>query len=132
MTVITKYRAGMPCWVDLSSANVEESVGFYGQIFGWNIEFDDRAGTGGYGQFFRRDKAVAGIGPTMGDGAPTIWNTYIATDDAGKSVEMAREAGGVIIAEPMEIMGEGTVAVFQDPTGAYLESGRPISTRAPS
>ncbi|GIH24674.1 hydrolase [Acrocarpospora phusangensis] len=116
MAVITKYRAGMPCWVDLSTANVDESVGFYGQIFGWTIEFDE---VGGYGQFYRRDKSVAGLGSTMGDGTPTVWNIYIATDDAAKSVELAREAGAEVIAEPMEITGEGTVAVFRDPTGAY-------------
>ncbi|GAA0967760.1 VOC family protein [Acrocarpospora macrocephala] len=117
MAVITKYRPGMPCWVDLSTVNVDESVGFYGQIFGWTIEFDE---IGGYGQFYRRDKSVAGIGSTMGPESPTLWNIYIATDDAAKSVELAREAGANIVAEPMEITGEGTVAVFQDPTGAYV------------
>ncbi|GAA1018399.1 hydroxylase [Acrocarpospora pleiomorpha] len=120
MPEFTRYRPGTACWVDLSSTNVEESEDFYGQLFGWTAEFDDRPETGGYGMFRRGGKAVAGIGRTMSENQPTSWNTYFATEDAGKTAQAVREAGGTVIMEPMEIVDEGTMAVFQDPTGAYV------------
>jgi len=36
MPVMTGYDDGMPCWVDLGSSNIEESVQFYGSLFGWS------------------------------------------------------------------------------------------------
>ncbi|WP_214107384.1 VOC family protein [Acrocarpospora catenulata] len=125
MAEFTSHPAGSPCWVDLSSTDVASSVDFYSRLFGWQAEFDDRPETGGYGQFYRNGKSVAGIGPTQGAGRPTTWNTYFATDDAGKVTESVREADGTVVAEPMEIMGEGIMAAFQDPTGGYFGVWQP-------
>lgn len=125
MPEFTSYRPGTACWVDLSSTDVKESVEFYGQLFGWRAEFDDRPETGGYGTFRRHGMAVAGLGPTMAEGQSPTWNTYFSTDDVAKTVMTVREAGGTVVVEPMEIMEEGTLAVFQDPTGAYFSAWQP-------
>ncbi|GAA0443537.1 hydroxylase [Acrocarpospora corrugata] len=120
MAEFTSYRPGTACWVDLSSTDIKASTDFYGQMFGWMPEYDERPESGGYGMFRRNGKAVAGIGPTMMEGQRTTWNTYFATEDAAKTAQAVREADGTVVMEPMEIMNEGTMAVFQDPTGAYV------------
>ncbi|WP_204041443.1 VOC family protein [Acrocarpospora phusangensis] len=120
MPEFTKYRPGTACWVDLASADVQRSVEFYGQLFGWTAEFKDRPEAGGYGMFRRAGKAVAGIARTLADSQPTTWNTYFASEDAAKTAQSVREAGGTVVVEPMEIMDEGTMAVCKDPTGAFV------------
>ncbi|SDG72140.1 hypothetical protein SAMN05421505_10763 [Sinosporangium album] len=120
MSERSSYPPGIPCWVDLSSTDITGSTRFYGDIFGWEAEFDPRPEAGGYGQFFYRGRAVAGIGPTFAEGMPSVWNVYVATDDARAVAERVKATGGQVVLEPMQIFTEGTMGVFQDPTGAYF------------
>ncbi|WP_433238616.1 VOC family protein [Streptosporangium sp. CA-135522] len=114
------YKSGVPCWVDLSSTDVTLSVRFYREIFGWEAVFDPRPESGGYGRFTSNGHAVAGIGPSCGDGVPSIWNTYMATDDVGIMAARVREAGGTVVMEPVGVLDEGVTAAFQDPAGALF------------
>lgn len=115
----TTYPPGTPTWVDLSTTDVDAGRRFYEQLFGWTT--DEPAGPefGGYAMFRQGDKIVAGSGPVMG-GAPPAWTTYIRTADAAATAAKVREAGGQVVVEPMDIPEAGTMAVIQDPTGAYL------------
>ena len=83
-----EYPAGVPCFVDTLTADLEAAKGFYGGIFGW-----DFAGPGPMpgdppGEYFvaRVDgDDVAGVGslPPSGDDAiPPAWNTHVAVDSA--------------------------------------------------
>jgi predicted enzyme related to lactoylglutathione lyase len=114
------YQPGVPCWVDLSSTDIKASAEFYREIFGWDVDLDPRPDAGGYGQFTLRGKKVAGIGPTFGEGMPAVWNTYVATGDAAKTAHAATDAGGTVVMEPMQVFEEGSLAVFQDPAGAFI------------
>lgn len=114
------YDPGVPCWVDLSSTDPKAAVAFYEQIFGWRTEWDPRPEAGGYGQFSLGGRTVAGIGPTFGEGMPSVWNTYVATADAAATAAAVREHGGTVVMEPMTVLDAGTMAVFQDPTGAFF------------
>jgi predicted enzyme related to lactoylglutathione lyase len=125
MAEFTGYQPGLPCWVDVSSADVNAAAAFYGRLFGWQAEFDPRPDAGGYGQFTLRGKKVAGIGPVFQDGMPSVWNTYIAVADAEKTSQAAREAGGQVPMEPMQVFEEGTLAMYQDPTGAFVGAWQP-------
>ena len=115
----TLLPAGTPTWVDLSTTDVDAGRRFYEQLFGWTT--DEPAGPefGGYAMFRSNGKVVAGSGPVMG-GGPPVWTTYIRTDDAAATAQKVRDAGGQVIAEPMVIGESGTMAVFCDPTGAYV------------
>ncbi|MFF5205413.1 VOC family protein [Streptosporangium sp. NPDC000396] len=112
------YKSGVPCWVDLSSTDVTLSVRFYREVFGWEAVFDPRPESGGYGRFTLNGRAVAGIGPSAGDGVPAVWNTYMATEDADITAARVREAGGKVLMAPVRVFDEGCMAVFQDPSGA--------------
>ncbi|WP_113704265.1 VOC family protein [Nonomuraea lactucae] len=121
------YEPGVPCWVDLSSTDVDASVRFYGEVFGWSAEMIDDPEAGGYGQFVHDGKKVAGVGPVFNEGMPSVWNTYVATEDAAATADRAKNAGGTVVMEPMQIFEEGRMAIFQGPDGAFVsvwEAGR--------
>ncbi|MGW4474674.1 VOC family protein [Nonomuraea sp. NPDC004354] len=120
MSVRSGYEAGVPCWVDLSTPDVQASVRFYGEIFGWTAEMIDDPAAGGYGQFVRDGKRVAGVGPIMAEGMPPVWNTYVATDDAAVTADRVKNAGGTVVVEPMRIFEEGSMAVFQATDGSFF------------
>ncbi|NUW32201.1 VOC family protein [Nonomuraea sp. SMC257] len=113
------YEPGVPCWVDLSSSDVEASVRFYGEVLGWRAEMSDDPAAGGYGQFFHGDKRVAGVGPLHDEAMPSHWNSYVAVEDADATADRIKNSGGTVVAGPMQVMEEGRMAVFQGPDGAY-------------
>ena len=121
MTERTSYEPGVPSWVDLSSPDTEASATFYGGLFGWEVQ---SAGpveeTGGYGMFTLRGKQVAGIGPIMQEGQPPVWSTYVATDDADAAAARAAGAGASVVAEPMDVMDAGRMAIFAHPAAGVL------------
>lgn len=126
MSEFTGYAPGVPCWVDVSTPDLDASTDFYTELFGWTAVFDESEDYGGYGNFHLHGKEVAGIGPVYQEGMPAAWNTYICTEDVAKTTEMVRNSGGTIVAEPMQIMNEGRMAAFMDPAGAYICAWEPI------
>jgi hypothetical protein len=63
---------------------------------------------------------VAGVGPTMGEGQPPAWTSYVNVVDAEATVARATIAGATIFMEPTKIMDAGHMALFADPTGAVI------------
>jgi uncharacterized protein len=119
------YSPGTPMWVDLGTSDLAGAVQFYGQLFGWQAE--DQGEQFGHYTFFRQDgKMVGGVGPLMSPEQPVAWSTVVCTRDVAATANTVREAGGQILAGPMEIMGQGTMAVCADPAGGAFcawESG---------
>jgi len=111
-----------PVWVDLSSADAEASRDFYTKLFGWNVEVNPDPQYGGYGLAKIDGNDAAGIGPQMTPGAPTTWNIYIGTDDVDKLAQDVSAAGGTVVAPPFDVGDQGRMAVFQDPTGAFISA----------
>lgn len=116
---ITTYPPGTPIWVDLSTSDVDAGRRFYQELFGWASDDPAPPEYGGYAMFRQGAKAVAGSGPLMEGGHPA-WNTYVRSADAGETAKKVRAAGGEVVMEPMAIMDAGSMAVFKDPTGAYI------------
>ncbi|MFI6478082.1 VOC family protein [Nonomuraea sp. NPDC050663] len=114
------YEQGVPCWVDLSSTDVEASQAFYGALFGWAVRVHPEPEAGGYAEFFLGDKVVAGIGPVFSEGMPSVWNTYVATDDIAATADRVKNAGGQVVMERMQIFDQGAMALFQAADGAFF------------
>ena len=114
------YIPGVPCWIDTSQPDPEAAVAFYSGLFGW--EFEDVMPPGSEIKYFMariRGGDVAGVG-SIPAGAPAmaVWNTYIWVDDAEQTAAKVREAGGMVLMEPFDVMDSGRMAVFADPEGA--------------
>ncbi len=117
MTEKTSYQPGEPIWVDLVTSDLDATIAFYGSLFGWTCERGP-AEFGGYSNFSKDGKKVAGVMPQMEAGMPLVWTTYVATDDADKTTALVTEAGGAVFAPPMDVGDLGRMAVFGAPDGA--------------
>lgn len=128
MSEWTSYAPGTPCWVDLGTPDIEDAAQFYGALFGWSVEEGENAEqTGGYRQATLRSKPVAGVMPLMQEGQPPAWSTYVSVADADATAAKVTEAGGSVLAEPMDVLDLGRMAVFADPTGAVFGIWQPGS-----
>jgi predicted enzyme related to lactoylglutathione lyase len=116
---------GAPGWTDLSSTDPEGSRKFYSDLFGWAAEVIPDPQAGGYGMFKLGGKEVAGVGPTQDPNQPTAWLPYIMVSDAAAVSAKAKDAGGTVAMEPMEVMGAGTMGIIVDPSGATFGLWQP-------
>jgi len=122
--------ANKPAWVDLSTSDAPAAREFYSKLFGWKVEVNPDPQYGGYGMANVGGKQVAGIGPQMSPEAPTAWSVYIGTDDADDLAKKVQTAGGKVIAPPFDVGDQGRMAVFQDPTGAFISAWQPRAMNA--
>jgi uncharacterized protein len=111
-----------PAWVDLSSSDAAASRDFYARLFGWQVEVNPDPLYGGYALAKLDGKDVGGIGPKMDPNAPTAWNLYIGTDDIDDLAKRVTAGGGVVAAPPFDVGDQGRMAVFQDPSGAFISA----------
>lgn len=126
MSERTSYAPGTPCWVDLATPDLEAAEKFYGPLLGWEIpELPNSAEMGGYRRAKKSGKDVAGAMPLMQEGQPPAWSTYVAVEDADATAAAVKDAGGSVIAEPMDVMGLGRMAIFADSTGAVFGIWQP-------
>lgn len=124
MPEVTEYAPGTPSWADVSSPDLEAAKRFYGELFGWTAEAQPDPAAGGYTLLRRDGKEVAGLGPAQ-PGQPTAWTTYVSVADADATARRAREAGGTVLLEPMDVMDAGRMAMVADPTGAVFAIWQP-------
>src|SRR5215217_587793 len=111
-----------PAWVDLSSADAGASRDFYAKLFGWDVQVNPDPQYGGYALARIGGRDAAGIGPKMDPNAPTAWNLYIGTDDIDALARRVTDAGGTVVMAPFDVGDQGKMAVFQDPTGAFISA----------
>lgn len=126
MSERTSYAPGTPCWVDLATPDIEAAARFYGEVFGWDVpERPNSAEMGGYRRAIKNGKDVAGMMPLMQEGQPPAWTTYVSVADADATAAAVKDAGGSVMAGPMDVMDLGRMAVFTDPEGAFFGIWQP-------
>jgi uncharacterized protein len=118
-----RYQPGVPCWVDLLAPDPEAATRFYAGLFGW--EFAGPAAMPGDppGRYYvarLRGRDVAGIGSSRDSTGAPSWSTHVSVNSAAETARLAVEAGGTVIAEPLDAMPAGRLAVIGDPGGAEL------------
>jgi predicted enzyme related to lactoylglutathione lyase len=119
MDVDTNQPLGTPTWIDLGVPDLDRAMEFYAAVFGW--EFD--VGPVEYGRYtscLLRGRRVAALSAMHEPGADCFWNVYLATPYCDRTAERARAAGGELLAEPMDVMDQGRMAVVRDPVGAQF------------
>jgi predicted enzyme related to lactoylglutathione lyase len=117
--------ANKPAWVDLSTSDAAGAREFYSRLFGWKIEVNSDPQYGGYGMAKVGGKDVAGIGPKQDPSGPNAWMVYIGTTDADDLSKKVQAAGGKVIAPAFDVGDQGKMAVYQDPSGAFVSAWQP-------
>jgi len=116
---------GAPCWIDLSSTDIERSRAFYGELLGWTAD-DPSPEHAGYFSFSKNGVKVAGGMPAQPEsGMADTWTVYLATDDADKTVQAARENGGQVLFGPHQVDDLGSMAGITDSGGAFVGVWQP-------
>jgi uncharacterized protein len=111
-----------PAWVDLGTSDAAAAREFYGKVFGWKVEVNPDPQYGGYGLAKLSGQDAAGIGPTQSPDQPTAWAVYIGTDDVEALSKSVADNGGTVAAPPFDVGDQGRMAVFADPSGAFISA----------
>ena len=117
---------GAPCWIDLATSDLDKAKEFYGAVFGWTFE-DAGPEYGGYVTASKGGQPVAGLmynDPQYN--SPDGWTTYLHTRDIAATLRAATAAGATTCVAPMEIPAKGHMALFTDPSGAFIGLWQPI------
>src|SRR4051794_11137460 len=117
----TEYSPGTPCWVDLTTPDVDAAIAFYGEVFGWTAR---EVMPGAY-WYFEHDGAIVGGLGRLTDaqrerGMPPTWSMYVRVDDAAAAVARAIELGGSVVFGAEAIAGTGTLAGVADLQGGVV------------
>lgn len=123
MAEFTSYEPGTPCWIDAGTTDMAGARDFYGRLLGWTFE-EGPPETGGYTLTKLRGRTIGGLMTLTPEqreqGIPPAWTTYFATNDVDGSAKLIRDAGGAILAEPMDVMDLGRMLIASDPTDAVF------------
>jgi predicted enzyme related to lactoylglutathione lyase len=111
--------AGTPNWIDLGIPDLERAKDFYGALFGWDFQ-DYGAEAGHYHGCLLRGESVAGLMQLPEPAADYWWGVYFSTDVCEGTVKRVTDAGGEVVNPPMEVMGQGRMAILKDTVGAQF------------
>lgn len=56
---------------------------------------------------------------------PTVWTTYLSTDNVDGTLKSVTDAGGGVMMGPVDVMELGRMAIVTDPTGAVVGLWQP-------
>jgi len=122
MAIFESYDQGTPSYIELVTPDQKAAEAFYGPLFGWSFTSTDMPDGGVYTQSNIEGDTIAGISGQMPglEGHPAFWGVYLTVDDVDAAAAAVPAAGGVVEAEPFDVMSFGRMAAIQDPTGARV------------
>jgi predicted enzyme related to lactoylglutathione lyase len=134
MTDVDKYAPGTPCWIELSTTDLDAALRFYGAVLGWGFDSGALPDGNEYVMPHLRDRAIGGMYARPGDqkDIPPRWLLFVAVNDADDTASRVTALGGRLTDPPYDVMDSGRMAVLQDPTGATValwQAGRAIGSR---
>lgn len=118
---------GAFCWYELQTNDTDRAKEFYTKLFGWQT-----GGNEEYIEWKLGEKTFGGmikIKPEWGP-VPSNWLGYVNVPNVDATTSKAKELGGSIFVEPMEIPNTGKFSVFSDPQGAVIALYQPTQSTA--
>ena len=121
-------------WNELMTTDPEGAKKFYAQVFGWGsrdmalsdptqpAEEDEPA----YTLWTVEGGEAGGMMKMEGDeyeNVPPHWLSYVSVENVDQTAEAVRQAGGRIVAGPLDIKDIGRFYIIADPQGAVLGIG---------
>jgi uncharacterized protein len=132
----TAGERGALCWLELYTPRPGEGVDFYRSVFGWGTS--TMPYPGGSGEYVMihpagegPDAMFGGVVPLAGDPVDSepYWLPYFAVEDCDASVARARELGGTVRMDTVEMADVGRFARLADPAGARFAVLQPFPPR---
>lgn len=103
--------------IEIPTRNSQESADFYQKMFGWKMEGMPEM------NYMLWDPEVApggGFSPLGEDVKVGDVLIYVDSDDIEADLKKAKQLGGVIVREKMDITGVGWFGIFKDLTGNMI------------
>jgi predicted enzyme related to lactoylglutathione lyase len=107
-------EAGCMVWNELAAPDVGRAAAFYRDLLGWDAEADAT----GYATIHTSNGPNGGIRPVQ-EGEQPAWLVYFSVESADDAAGRVRDAGGEVVAGPMDVT-VGRIAIVRDPQGAAL------------
>src|SRR5215217_4351978 len=118
------YAPGTFCWVDLATTDPAGAKAFYTGLFGWEAEDVPAGEAGTYTVLRSSGDEVCGLyemdAERRDQGVPPQWLSHVSVEDADAVASRARELGGTVYGEVVDVGEHGRFAMVQDPSGAEL------------
>lgn len=114
---------GAPSWFEVLTRDYDATVGFYRNVFGWDIQVMDEGPELRYSTRGAGETASAGIMDASGflpEGVPAHWSVYFDVTDADAALVKTVELGGSIV-RPAEDTPYGRIAQAADANGAHFK-----------
>jgi uncharacterized protein len=111
---------GTLCWNELTTRRPDESIAFYGTVFGWTSSTSTDPMP--YTEFQLDGRGIGGMMAMDGSwpaDLPNHWMVYFAVADTDASAARCVELGGATVVPPTDIP-PGRFAVLNDPAGALF------------
>jgi predicted enzyme related to lactoylglutathione lyase len=106
-------------WRELHADDPQQAFGFYAGLFGWQRgEAIDMGSIGTYQLFATGGADVGGMVARQAAVPQPTWLYYFAVAAIDAGLARVRDAGGQVLAEPMQVPGGVWVAPCLDPHGA--------------
>ncbi len=129
MSEVSSYKPGTFCWVDLGTNDADAAKKFYSELFGWEVVETPTDGEMNYTMLKKNGKDAAALyqmsPDMMAQGIPPFWMNYVSVENANTSADKAKELGGTVVMEAMDVMDVGRMAMVQDPSGATVALWEP-------
>ncbi|MEI9851300.1 MAG: VOC family protein [Sphingomonas sp.] len=117
-TAFKRMAPGHGEWNELSAADDQAALAFYGELFGWKKEGAMPMGEAGEYSFLAHDGGIIGAVMRAPPGEPPRWNHFFRTGQIDEARERVAAGGGAIRMEPMQVPGGDWVVYAADPQGA--------------
>ena len=111
---------GAVCWNEIYTRDTGAAAAFYSGLFGYGTKHSEMPMP--YVEFQQDGKSMAGMmamGPEM-EGVPPHWNIYFTVANCDETFEKAAGLGATPLVPPMDIPGNGRMAMMTDPQGAVF------------
>lgn len=124
MAVVTRHAPGTFCWAELATSDQPGATAFYTRLFGW-ANRDSPMPDGTTYTMLEMDGLPVGalykIDPKNSPpGMPPSWTAYLAVESADATAAKVKTNGGMVMAEPFDVMDFGRMAVCADSVGAVF------------
>lgn len=117
---VDRTRVGAWLWTELWSRDIVESVDFYRDLMGYEIEDVEGGAADEYRVLSLRDIPRAGVLEYDDPQLRPNWVPYVLVDDPAALVDRVDELGGRVLIAPNPSIRNGSVALIADPSGAAV------------
>lgn len=121
-TTLEQSNEGKIVWADLYTGNVQTSLDFYTNTFGWSVkEFDEQNAR--YHLLYDGSHPIAGVikrPAERNQSENSLWIGSVATNDVQQSVDSAVTHKATVIFPTHDFALYGKRAVIADPQGAII------------